>query len=198
VIVFLPGAAGSGAFWAPVTERLPGRTMDLPGLGEIPSHRDIRSYDDLSDHVARTLSGPSAIVAQSMGAYIALRLALRDPGLVSHLILTAATGGVGAANYGATDWRADYEATYPYAQPWARGRVHDFSDEDLETIAIPTLLIWATRDPLSPLPVAKRLASSIPNATLVTFDSDDHWFVHQYPERVALLIRALLRAADEG
>src|SRR5262249_24537875 len=99
-----------------------------------------------------------------------------------------ATGGVDVASHHAAGWREDYATAYPDAQPWARGQVRDFSDEELGAIDIPVLLIWAKRDPLSPLPVAQRLASKIPNATLVTFESDDHWFIHQFADPVARLV----------
>jgi pimeloyl-[acyl-carrier protein] methyl ester esterase len=100
-VVLLPGAAGAGAFWAPIIARLPGdwdkRAIDLPGLGAIPPQPDVNSYDDLVEHVARTISAPSAIVAQSMGSYVALQLTLRYAHLVTALVLAAATGGVSAA-----------------------------------------------------------------------------------------------------
>ena len=93
-VALVPGAAGSAAFWTPITERLPDdwivTAIDLPGLGSVPARDDIRSYDDLAEYVAGILAAPSAIVAQSMGAYVALRVALRYPHLVTHLVLVAA------------------------------------------------------------------------------------------------------------
>jgi pimeloyl-ACP methyl ester carboxylesterase len=63
----------------------------------------------------RTLKGPSVVVAQSMGVYIALQLALRYPHLVTHLVIVAATGGIDVAAFGATDWRQEYAAAFPTA-----------------------------------------------------------------------------------
>ena len=94
-VTLVPGAAGSSAFWAPIMARLPEawdkRAFDLSGLGPIPAQPNINSYDDVVDDVARTISIPSAVVAQSMGSYIALQLALRYPRLVTALVLAAAT-----------------------------------------------------------------------------------------------------------
>ena len=89
-VALVPGAAGSAAFWTPITERLPDdwivTAIDLPGLGSVPARDDIHSYDDLAEHVAGIVAAPSAVVAQSMGAYVALRVALRYPHLVTHLV----------------------------------------------------------------------------------------------------------------
>src|SRR5262245_14838547 len=194
-LLLVPGAAGSATFWEPLIERLPAawqmQAIDLPGLGAIPANPDVGSYDDLVDHVARAIAAPAVVVAQSMGAFIALQLALRFPDLVTHLVLVAATGGLDVARHGGTDWRADYATTYPQAQPWARDPVPDLSGQ-LSAIVIPVLLIWPTRDLLSPLSVADELAAKIPSTSLVTFPSDDHWIVRRVPDESAAAIRSFL------
>src|SRR5262245_44943078 len=128
-VLFLPGAAGAARFWDPVVKRLPTlwqvQAVDLPGLGGVPAQPDVASYDDLVGYVARTITAPTAIVAQSMGSFIALELALRFPRLVSHLVLVAATGGIDVASLGGVDWREDYATAYPHAPVWARGPVRD-------------------------------------------------------------------------
>ncbi len=107
-VVLLPGAAGTASFWEPIIERLPApwhvHAIDLPGLGSVPALPDVRSYDDLVDYVARAITAPTAVVAQSMGAYVALQLTLRYPRLVTHLVLVAATGGIDVARHGASEW----------------------------------------------------------------------------------------------
>jgi len=130
-------------------------------------------------------------VAQSMGVFIALQLALRYPDLVTHLVLVAATGGLDVARHGGGDWRADYATAYPQAQPWARAPVPDLSGH-LGAIVIPVLLIWPTRDVLSPLSVAQALTELIPSTSLVTFRSDDHWIVRRFPDETAAAIRSFL------
>lgn len=194
-MTFVPGAAGAGSFWAPIIERLPTmwrlRALDLPGLGTVHSRADVASYGDLVDYVAGTITTPTALAAQSMGSFIALELALRYPHRLTHLVLVAATGGVEAAAHGAADWRAEYAAAYPQAEPWARASVPDLT-ERLGEIRIPTLLIWATADPLSPIGVAHFLASKLPAASLVSFTSSDHWFVHQFARETAAVIESFV------
>ena len=194
-VTLVPGAAGSAAFWTPITERLPDdwivTAIDLPGLGSVPARDDIHGYDDLAEYVAGILAAPGAVVAQSMGAYVALRVALRYPHLVTHLVLVAATGGIDVMKCGAVDWRPDYAGTYPQAQSWACDSVRDLS-ADLPALEIPVLLIWPTADILSPLAVAERLAATIPTTSLITLSSNDHWVVHQFPEQSAAAIRSFI------
>jgi len=193
-VTFIPGAAGSSAFWDPIAQRLDSNfdvlALDLPGLGNIPARNGITSYDDLADYVAAKIPDSSAVVSQSMGAYVALQLALRYPQMVTHLVLTAATGGVDALRLGAEDWRGDYATTYPNAASWARSHVRDLSDDELRRITIPVLLLWPTHDALSPLSIAHRLAKHLPHSRVVTFDSDDHWFVHHFADQIASEISA--------
>jgi pimeloyl-ACP methyl ester carboxylesterase len=197
---FIPGAAGQGRFWSPVAERLQPtwRTcvVDLPGLGSVPARPDVSSYHDLVDFVATVIHSPTVLVAQSMGGFIALQLALRYPHRVTHLVLAAVTGGVDMSAHRAAEWRAEYAASHPRAQPWARDQVPDLTDH-LHTIAVPVLLLWPARDPLSPLSIASTLASRIANVSLVTFDSDDHWAAIERPDETAMTIKRFVGHDDE-
>jgi pimeloyl-ACP methyl ester carboxylesterase len=161
--------------------------VDLPGLGSVPARPDVSSYHDLVDFVATVITSPTVLVAQSMGGFIALQLALRYPDRVTHLVLAAVTGGVDMSVHRAADWRAEYAASHPQARPWARDQVPDLTDR-LHAIAVPVLLLWPARDPLSPLSVASTLASRMADVSLVTFDSDDHWAVIEQPDETALTI----------
>jgi 2-hydroxy-6-oxonona-2,4-dienedioate hydrolase len=194
-VLLVPGAAGAAAFWDPIVARLPAawrvRAIDLPGLGSIPTRSDVGSYDDLVNYVAPTITAPAVVVAQSMGAFIALQLTLRYPQLVTHVVLVAATAGIDIASHGGADWRDGYPSAFPHAQAWACTPVPDLSSQ-LGQIHVPVLLLWPTRDQLSPLSVASALASTIPSTTLVTFDSDDHWIVHRFPDQAAAAIRSFI------
>lgn len=198
-VTFVPGAAGRGSFWEPVAAALPStwtRTLiDLPGLGTTPAVDGVSSYDDLAHHVESRLSGPGVVVAQSMGACVALQLAWRRPDLVTHLVLAAATGGVDVQALGAADWRDSYAREYPDAAPWATERVGDLSAA-MTLMAMPVLLVWPTRDPLSPLAVAQHVRSRFPNATLRTFDSDDHWVARTHASEVAAAITRFVRPGE--
>jgi pimeloyl-ACP methyl ester carboxylesterase len=192
---FVPGAAGSGNFWSLVIDCLPAvwrtQALDLPGLGPVPSHPAVFSYDTLVEFVARAIQTPTVLVGQSMGAFVALQLAVRHPHLVTHLVLVVATGGVDMVAHGASDWRVDYGVAYPQAQDWARDVTPDLTGQ-LGTIKIPVLLLWPKRDPLSPLAVARTIGEQIPDARLITFETDDHWVAIRRPAETAHAIFAFV------
>ncbi|RUT25702.1 alpha/beta hydrolase [Asaia sp. W19] len=125
----LPGAAGSATFWRPVASHagLEGLFFAWPGLGHEPPQGDIRSIDDLVDTVGAHITEPVDIVAQSMGGFIALRLALAFPHLVRRLVLTTTSGGVPVADLGGCPWRDDYARTFPNAALWIADPVSDLS-----------------------------------------------------------------------
>ncbi|HTV20176.1 MAG TPA: alpha/beta fold hydrolase [Polyangiaceae bacterium] len=198
-LTFVPGAAGLGSFWAPIIERLPAdwktRTFDLPGLGPVPPSPDVQSYDDLVRLVARAIDAPTVLVGQSMGAYLSLKLALARPDLVRRLVLVVATAGVDMARHGAFDWRPSDRVENPERPAWVHAPPDDLSAE-LARIDVPVLLIWATRDVLSPLGVAHELEAHLPHARLVTFDSDDHWVARRFAHETANVLREWLAGLE--
>jgi pimeloyl-ACP methyl ester carboxylesterase len=180
-VVYLPGMSGAGSFWQPVAQRLPGAwdhvLLDWPGLGAIPPSPRVRKLDDLVTLVLEHLDEPAALVAQSMGGVVAVRAALQAPTLVSHLVLAATSGGIDVAAYGARDWRPDFRRQWPDAPAWAFEKPSDLSSM-LPGLAIPSLLLWATRDDISPVHGGERLAAVLPDARLVLVDTDDHGFAN--------------------
>lgn len=196
-VMLVPGAAGLGSFWDPVAALLPAhwvkRTLDLPGLGAAPARADVTSYDQLIDYVARAIPTPSVVAGQSMGGYISLALALRYPELCTHLVLTVAAGGVDTARLGAKDWRPSARVSPTPGAPWACDPVPDLTAQ-LHRIKVPVALIWATRDPISPLSVARELEAHLPDARLLTFDTDDHWVARQFAEPTARAITELVQS----
>ena len=195
-VFFLPGTGASPDFWKPVGERLPAgwtkHYFGWPGLGDEPPDPAIRSYDDLVRRVeARLGPEPVDLVAQSMGGYIAARVALAHPAKVRRLVLAATSGGIDLAPFGASDWRPEYRKAYPGAAAWiteAQGVPH----LPVERIACPTLLLWADADPISPLAIGRHLETRLPNARLQVFSSTDHRFAARLAADTAPLIAAHL------
>lgn len=200
-IIFMPGVGGDPTFWQPVADRLPAHwqkaLLGWPGLGNQPAAPDINGWDDLYRLVEQQINGKVALVAQSMGGVLAMRAALTHPQSVSHLVLTATSGGVDPSDFAVQDWRAEYRRENPHAPEWTyeRPRAHK---KDLRSLAIPTLLIWASRDPISPPTVGHHLAKLLPNATLHVLDDESHVFARERPDDVAPLIAAHFAHDREG
>jgi pimeloyl-ACP methyl ester carboxylesterase len=190
-LLFLPGAGGDARFWHPAGERLPAdwhkTYLAWPGLGEQPHDPTVRGIDDLVRLAAAKLDAPSAVVAQSMGGIVAIRLTLAHPERVTHLVLTATSGGVDVARFGAADWRADYRRNFPQAATWITQARPDHTPE-LARITQPTLLLWGNADQISPLGVGRHLKNLLPNAELTVITGGDHGFARDRAAEVAPLI----------
>jgi poly(3-hydroxyoctanoate) depolymerase len=187
-LVFLPGASGNVDLWKPVSAKLrhPGarRFATWPGFGGVPAEPDVNGIDDLVARVAHDITGPAALLAQSMGGVIAVRAALEKPGLVRHLVLSVTSGGIDVASLGAEDWRPRLRQSNLALPSWFADERRDYTEE-LRTIPIPVLLLWGDADPISPVAVGQRLAQLFPNAELMVFKGGTHDLVLDRADEVA-------------
>lgn len=196
-VVYLPGMNGDGAFWAPVADRLAGFEnvlVDWPGLGSVPASPKVHCIEDLVGLVHALLDEPAALVAQSMGGAVALRLALDPSAKVTHLVLCATSGGLDVGALGAVDWRPAYQERWPDAPAWAFDPVEDISAR-LAGVEVPTLLLFASGDATSPVAVGRHLETLLPFARLEVLKATEHSFANTLADEVAPLIEAHLRGA---
>ena len=196
-LLFLPGVGADPAFWHPAGQLLPDSWqktyLGWPGLANQPPDPAINSYDDLIALVERNIGdGPADLVAQSMGGVIAMQVALRNPGRIRRIVLTATSGGVDMGALGAGDWRPDYRAAHPHVADWAYGWRPDISDR-IGQITQPVLLLWGDADLISPVAVGERLRGLLPDARLHIVSGGDHAFARNRAEEIAPLIRAHLQ-----
>ncbi len=183
-------------FWRPVADRLslnrPARFLSWPGLGNEPHDPNVRGIDDLIAMVLSELGEPSDLIAQSMGGLVAIRVALMVPDKVRRLVLTATSAGVPMADFGGSDWQANYRRTYPQAATWITDVREDLSAQ-LGSIAAPTLLLWGDSDPISPPAVGRNLLALLPHATLHIVEGGDHDLAQTHAAEIAPLIAEHLR-----
>lgn len=193
-LLFLPGAAGRGSFWDPVRFHISSiysDAVDWPGLGGVPSRPDIHSYGDLAAMVIDRLSEPTVLVGQSMGGYVAALIAVERPELVSSLVLCVTSAGIDLAGHDAHDWRVGARKNRPSDPDWSY-EWHPPIEDQLAALDIPTLLLWASHDRISPITIGHRLAELIEKSELVIYDSDDHRVVQHNAADVAARIMTLV------
>lgn len=197
-LVYLPGIRGEATFWEPVATRLsrvaPAELLRYPWAGGNGPIETAHSLDGLADAVAARIEVPTALVAQSLGGVVAMLVAERRPALVTHLVLTATSGGVRTDDLGVTDWRPAFFEAYPTIPRWLAEDVRDLS-AFAQTLTIPTLLLWGDDDPISPLAIGERLQSLIPNADLQVLEGGQHDLGMRHAELVAPLIAQFIGAA---
>jgi pimeloyl-ACP methyl ester carboxylesterase len=193
--LFLPGASGNTAFWHPVANLLSPQNrvvhMGWPGFGPTPATPNVKGIDDLVSLVLDEIDQPTAIIGQSMGGVIAVMAALERPGLVTHLVLTATSGGIDMAALGAHDWRPDFMRENPSLPSWFSDFKVDLTGR-LRAIRTPTLLLWGDADPISPVAVGEKLAELLPNARLHVVSGGTHDLGHAKATEIAPLIDAHL------
>jgi pimeloyl-ACP methyl ester carboxylesterase len=186
-LIFLPGASGNREFWKPVSAGLrhPGarRFMTWPGFGGAPPEPGVGGIDDLVARVTREITGPVALLAQSMGGVVAVRAALEKPHLVRRLVMSVTSGGVDVASLGAADWRPTFVKNNPGLPRWFVDERHDLTAR-IREITIPVLLLWGDADPISPVAVGRRLAELFPNSRLVVFAGGTHDLVLERADEV--------------
>jgi 2-succinyl-6-hydroxy-2,4-cyclohexadiene-1-carboxylate synthase len=103
-VLFLHGFTGRGSDWQPFARALQHTsatiTVDLLGHGasDAPSdprrHAIPRQAADLAHLLRRMRAAPATIVGYSMGARVALRMAVDEPGIVEALILESPSAGI--------------------------------------------------------------------------------------------------------
>lgn len=197
-LLFLPGASGNRQVWQRMSDRLdhPARRRFLgwPGFGDLPADPNVNGFDALEALVARELTAPTAVFAQSMGGSLALRATLAKPEFVTHLVLSVTSAGIDVASLGGTDWRPDYRREFPDVPPWFETARVDLTAL-LPTLRVPVLLLWGNADPISPVAVGERLRELIPDSELVVVDGGTHDLIFERADDVMAPIRRHLQKA---
>lgn len=194
-LLFLPGALGNRNFWEPLALELPNPVervfIAYPGFGGVPAEPSVSCLDDLVNEVASRIDRPTALIAQSMGGVIAVKVALSKQDFITHLVLIATSGGIDTAKLGAVDWREEFRRQNPQLPDWFVSFRSDLTSQ-LKRIEVPVLLLWGDCDPLSPVAVGRYLLSHFPDADLHIVPGGEHDLAHKHARLIAPLIEAHL------
>ena len=104
-LLLLHGFTGSGSVWAGLTPGLRRRGLrtiapDLPGHGRagVPAEPASATVEGTADELARLLgrldATPASVLGYSLGARIALGLAIAHPGVIDRLVLESPSAGI--------------------------------------------------------------------------------------------------------
>ncbi|MFY6882047.1 alpha/beta hydrolase [Acinetobacter pittii] len=195
-LIFLPGASGSTTFWHPLIEKLPQhyqtKIIGYPGFGDTPQSLEVKSFEDLTNHVVDQINEESVIVAQSMGGIFAVAAALQKLQLVKGLVLIATSGGINLERFNVQDWREAYRQTFLKYPDWFITTNANY-EEFLSDINIEILLIWGDQDPVSPVEVGTYLNQIFKNSRLHIVKGGDHQLAEKHADEVATQIKDYLK-----
>ncbi len=217
-VVFIHGGAVDGRFFKDnvpaLTDRLRVITVDLWGHGRSPDREGPFTLASFSDDVAEVIrevaGGRAHVVGHSIGACVAMDLAMRHPDVVDRLVI--ASGGFDSSEEQIPDIDLAVEQTVAflgstYGEVSPDGEEHfavvvrkDFelsareprwTEADLGTIRARTLVLSADDD-LTPLTHTVRMYLAIPDSELSIVPGTSHFFLQEKPEAANAILRSFL------
>jgi pimeloyl-ACP methyl ester carboxylesterase len=217
-LLLIHGGAVDGRFFAqnvgPLAEAFRVITMDLWGHGRTADRDGPFSLDsfatDAAELIGQVAGGRAHVLGHSIGAAVALVLALRSPDVVDRLIL--ASGGFDSSEEEIPDIDAAVEGTVRFLGPTygevsPDGEEHfaivtrkDFelsareprlSEADLTGVQARTLVLSADDD-LTPLTHTVRMYLAIPDSELAVVPGTSHFFLQEKPDLGNAIIRSFL------
>jgi pimeloyl-ACP methyl ester carboxylesterase len=194
-IVYLPGASGRSAVWAPVAERLARRRAPVlvgyPGWGDAPPEPGLGSLAGLVAWLIERLPERADLASLSAGAELALELALALPERIRRLVLVTPASGFDGDSCGALDFREGFRSRRPDVPSWFLEQ-RDLGAR-LSLVTQRTLIVVGADDPIAPPAAGELLGSRLPNARLEIVPGATHDLEEQEPDLLAALVEAHLR-----
>ena len=199
--------------------------LDFPGFGNSPEPKDSWSNEDytemLHEFVNELKIENPIIIAHSFGSRVSLYYAYKYP--VYKMVLTGAAGIKDKHNI---EWYIkvySYKLAKLLLKPFKglseklrnKAGSSDYKNASaimkdtlvkcvnfditpyLKDIKPETLLVFGEKDEATPLWMGKKLEKLMPNATLVTFENEDHFAYFREPDRFNRVLEAYLGADYE-
>ena len=149
-------------------------SYDVRGHGKTESSGEF-TLDDLSDDLVGLMSvyhlENPIVIGFSMGSYIALRTAERNPNLFSGIVLIGTRGGRTSSQWPATD---------------EVGRALESYDNmtDAPKATLPVLVLTGENDTINPPDEGKKVADALPNAVYKVVPGAEHMAYEGNPDFV--------------
>ena len=243
-IILLHGTGGEGARWMPTIQGLAAanfRVIALDQIGFGQSDKPLTIYHSgvfagFLAQFMKTIDVPKAtVVGQSMGAGVALYLAVHHPEMVDRLVLvdgggyrSAAQGQAAApnwhnrqiANAGTLEESREYLEKLYYDHTFVTDKLVEqnlilrlrsayttesmqtandrglggVTEDEVQAIKAPTLLIWGVNDPLSSVANADKLNATIKNSRKVLFEKAGHYPFLEHADKFNRLVLEFLKS----
>lgn len=180
---------------------------DLPGFGRTPATGSPLMADRVAAWMATSGLKSSTVAGHSVGAQVAADLAVRHPGLVSHVVLAGPTVDQGARSVAVQlgRWLANAPteppafnalATYEVAEIGPARMLRSFRlalddaiEDKLADIRCPVLLVRGESDRVAPQRWLVELRERRPGSSLAVIPGAAHTVVYSHPVELARLIR---------
>ena len=192
-VVFLHGLGETRDVWNPVIKQLPQtECISLDVLTKKPP-LDSWSLEDVCTQIANSLTEPVHLVGVSLGAVIALNIALTHPGKVSSLFVSApqAKPPKLLMNLQKTLMRVlptKWVCPPQLSKPELVGVLDSLKDLDLTSqlpaLSMPVTVVCGSKDKAN-LPAARKIAGLIPTAHLEVIQGAGHQWHAAHPELFA-------------
>lgn len=218
-IVLVHGVGVSGRYMLPTARALaphhPVFVPDLPGFGrsEKPPHiHDVAALaDDLAGWLHELGLARTCLVGNSMGCQTIIDMVLRYPELAGWAVLVGPTGDPRAPSLpaqllrGARDMLGEPIRYWPLlfwdylrAGPVRTLTTLHYALQDppldkLPRLAIPTLVVRGTHDPIAPQRWVEQMVEKLPHGRLLVIPNASHALNYMAPAALAEAVRDFLR-----
>jgi len=184
--------------------------FDLPGYGEAPEPRRVLTIERTADLVAAYLRArvrvPVVVVGHSMGAQVALEVAVRHPGVVEGLVMIGPTVDPSARTAPRQVWRLlrdlavespvviargarEYVRAGPRLRAKFRAMLRHRPEDVLPRARVPALVLRGQDDLVAPAGWCRRVADALPDGRLAEVSAHGHETMIRDAAPAARLIR---------